>query len=263
MNHLIMKSIYLIILFIGAVNSAPMNQDKKTKPEIDSVGLEKIFSSIGVISIDFEKLTELDMVDEFFIYNQDGSTYANISYLEQKLLIDKSVYDFKYSVDEENAAKKLLAKNHGFNIKEFLPAMSIIQFECKSIEKDRYEVFINKEKGITKYLKKDKVKFKYEPWAKYIFSCFISFDVIKNSLRSGSDDKISIPKQDELKQYDFKAVEISGEWMKIKMVNSICKKVKKEMAKEGWIKWREGNKLLIIMYNDCEIDKPGRFKRMN
>ena len=64
-----------------------------------------------------------------------------------------------------------------------------------------------------------------------------------NPLRESPIENSSIikhPDQDKYKIWDGESLEVKDNWIKVKTV-----------AKEiGWVKWRDGNKVLIRMYAD-------------
>jgi hypothetical protein len=248
--NVIIKTIVILLgaVLISAPNSYSADSVSTSK---DTVNYEKLFSSKGVVRVRVSEMIANDTWEEIIIYNKNGTVYALTDEAKQMLTIEGKQYKYKYGYLDEEAFKDELEKKHNFRVKEFLLTGSNIEFECKSIEKDRYEIFINKEKGITKYVKNDKHIYRYEPWSEYLYKHYISFD--KNKLMKKENENVSLINKKELSLYDFKAVEIKDRWMKIKAVSSGCKSIKgNNNIIQGWINWCNGKKILIDTYSDCK-----------
>jgi hypothetical protein len=245
-----------IVISLGAVSIAAPNSysANSVSTSKDTINYEKILSSKGVVRVRVSEMIANDTWEEIVIYNKNGSVYALTDETKQMLTIEDKKYKYKYGFLDEEAFKDELEKKHNFRVKEFLLTGGNIEFECKSIEKDRYEIYINKEKGITKYVKNDKHIYRYEPWSEYLYKHYISFD--KNKLMKKENEDVPPINKKELSLYDFKAVEIKDRWMKIKAVSSDCKNIKdSDNIIQGWINWYNGENILIDTYSDCKRQK--------
>lgn len=100
-----------------------------------------------------------------------------------------------------------------------------------------YEVIVNEETGLTKYIWKDDPVLGKDSWEGYILlAAFITLDKEKNPLRdtpNGELSKEELPKE----QKYFMPEKIEDEWMKVGTGWSDY--VEKPIG--GWIRWRDGN----------------------
>jgi hypothetical protein len=117
-------------------------------------------------------------------------------------------------------------------------------FRCKSTKADWLELIVNNETGMTLWVKRTVVT-KYLTWEKYLKGMF-SVDRLmdyKQNIRKEPNDTA-----EEIKYEGrdcFKVMSLSGDWIEIFTTDYCDEGKNKDKIKSGWIKWRDGNKLLI------------------
>jgi len=197
-------------------NSQSMQQGEQTQ----EVALK---NSLGVISLNEKGYGK----DEFIhIYNQDGSLWYKFSFY-----YDDSDGKFEYA-------------NENFNPFAFHPDYFVLALKCVGEDENRYEVIVDEETGLKKFVRKDDTILKFETWEKHILKTFaVDFNREQNPLREAPEGQVKtavLPKE-----ATFHPVEINGEWLKVRWDSS--KKAGKN-GKFGWVKWREDNKILVELF---------------
>ena len=190
-------------------------------------------------------------------YDNDVSTLGiGVVIVPDKFVIyDDNLLDNKFkSIDmygQENAIDVYS--------KFYKPDYGIMHFICLQVTDKYYKVIVNY--NTIKYLPKSK-DYQFETWTKYIMG---SFGVRRNGLGAESHqplrmnpvanaDTLSIPGKYEM----FCPVEVKDDWVKVKFdcfYNDDNNKHEGEPCQNyvseckdpvtGWIKWRDGNKILI------------------
>jgi len=215
---------------------------------------EKTFSSIGVVVVNYGDMIDNDNIKDVIVYNVDKSIYATIFNISNKFEIDHIFFAFKNTIKDEFNFCKMLNDKYNFYPKEFYVSASVVEFECKNISKDYYEVYTNKEKGITKLLKINKTIFTYYPWDKYVLKFYVQFD--NKHLYKDLNNDSQVYNKEDIMPYDFRPIEIKGEWMRVKSVSKECEKLKKnEKSIEGWIRWLNNNHCEVYFYSYCDLQR--------
>ncbi|WP_271855904.1 hypothetical protein [Patiriisocius marinus] len=120
-----------------------------------------------------------------------------------------------------------------------------IAFECIETNDKFYIVRLNDDQ--LGYIKKDNENFTKETVEEFVVrwtSLGFDFDRINNPLRAENSQSAKIITNELTGKYKIwtgEVLEMKGDWLKIKSI-------KEEI---GWIKWREGEKILIRMYYAC------------
>lgn len=197
-------------------NSQSMQQGEKTQ----ETTLE---NSLGVISLNEKGYGK----DKFInIYNQDGSLW----------------YKFTFYYNDSDG--KFEYANENFKPFAFHPDYFVLALKCVSEDESRYEVIVNEETGLKKFVRKDDPTLKFETWEEHIPKAFaVGFNQEENPLRETPEGKVKAI--DLPKEATFHPVEIKGEWLKVSWSNS--KKAEKN-NKFGWVRWRENNKILVELF---------------
>lgn len=230
-----------LILFISCqrqsnkIEELSTNSDNKvlkfdsSKSDIETIDDEKgiivdnkknIGNSIGIITIIAERLTENDTIK---IFNKDGSLW----------------YKFSYFYDDSNG--KYDFYNEDFNPLSFHPDYFLLALKVTSELNDYYEVVVNENTWIKKYIKKNNPLLKFQTWEEHILSSVfaVGFDENKNPLRSYpslSADTLYYDK-DEF----YYPNQIKGEWLQVKWGSE-------GNWNYGWIKWKDKDRLLIEIF---------------
>ena len=211
--------------------SIEQNQEKPEKEatsKVPKIEYRDISNSLGLVEI-AEKGFMKDKTVR--IYNEDESLWNEFSLFDenkiyQNIVQNKNFRPFRYDTDN----------NHFY-------------FDWVSENKLFYQVVVNEETKLKKFVKKDDPHFKANTWEKYTLNCFaVEFDWEKNPLRVDIDGQII--KQNLDKGLSFQPKEIRGNWLKVKSfdLNNVNDENKSE---SGWIKWKDGNKIIINFLEDA------------
>jgi hypothetical protein len=233
MNIVKIASLVLIVLAFGACSTEAVDNQiykksitkanaQKMQPDKQSQKTD-VENSLGVVSLNEKGYGK----DKFIhIYNQDGGIWYRFTYY-----YDGSDGKFEYA-------------NENFNPFAFHPDYFVLALKCVGEDENRYEVIVNEEKGLKKFVRKDDATLKFETWEKHILKTFaVDFDREQNPLRETPEGQVKdfvLPKE-----ATFHPVEVNGEWLKIRW-DSSKKAVKND--KFGWVKWKENNKILIELF---------------
>jgi hypothetical protein len=233
MNIVKIASLVLIVLAFGACSTEAVDNQiykksitkanaQKMQPDKQSQKTD-VENSLGVVSLNEKGYGK----DKFIhIYNQDGGIWYRFTYY-----YDGSDGKFEYA-------------NENFNPFAFHPDYFVLALKCVGEDENRYEVIVNEETGLKKFVRKDDATLKFETWEKHILKTFaVDFDREQNPLRETPEGQVKdfvLPKE-----ATFHPVEVNGEWLKIRW-DSSKKAVKND--KFGWVKWKENNKILIELF---------------
>ena len=119
-------------------------------------------------------------------------------------------------------------------------------FICKTLTNDWFEVIVDKENGKSLWLKKSELT-KFSNWETYLQGMF---GIARLSDHSQKIKKQPSDSSEEIKysgQDCFQVKSMDGDWIEI-FTADYCDESytdSKIKIKSGWIKWRQGNKLLI------------------
>lgn len=240
-----MLFITLSLLFSCAgtkINSmAPSNNPVPvTKPAVSDtpvtpagdVDYERVLKgSIGLIVLSDRH----DVEDHIRIYNPDGSLWLKIIFTGDEGWIT----DTRESAYGTNGFKPIILDGDN----------GALVLKCAGQDKTRYEVFVDEEIGLKKYVKKDDKTFKFQTWEEYALGMFsIGFDEKTNPIRETpkGTEKTNVP--EPLKETFFRPVEIKGEWMKIEWDKKPAAGSKAQ-TDSGWIKWRDSENLVVELFH--------------
>lgn len=178
--------------------------------------------------------------DTLTVLNADGTDY--LSFLKGKYL---TVDGESYEPSEVN--ERRLCEQHNVCLRQFYPEYDIVHFDVLEENEDTYKVLIDDDNDITKLIGKDTSLLEFYTWKEYLTEYYLSFNPESNPLREAPSEEASITYK--YNDYFFKGVEVQGDWMKIRC-NSDCKECDKGDL-TGWIKWKEGDKLLVSIGIIC------------
>ncbi|MDQ3634802.1 MAG: hypothetical protein ACR2MD_18570 [Aridibacter sp.] len=199
--------------------------------EVDENNQRKtsIRNTIGLITLSDKYPTSDKKInrDDFIrFYNEDGSLW----------------YEFTFYYYDSDG--KFEYENDDFRVFSFHPDYFLLSLRCVSEDKNRYEVIVNEETGLKKYVRKNDKNLKLISWENYILKTFsIDLKKAKNKVfetPNGKEIKPNFAKIDR-----FEAVEIKGDWLKVKweIPNE------KEKFEAGWVRWKNDSIILIDWFN--------------
>ena len=189
----------------------------------------------GLVAIDFNDTTVL----HFYTSRKDKQPAKTIEFFNDK------------TIDSWNI-RNLDKQKPWLNPECLWLDYSSFIFRCKSQTKDWYELIVNNKNGQTLWLKKSAVT-KYSSWKTFLSGMFgvSRLSDKKQVIRISPDD------QSEGINYIgndcFQVKSMKGDWIEI-FTADYCDDSytdSKTKIKSGWIKWREGNKLLIEYFMTC------------
>lgn len=160
------------------------------------------------------------------IYNEDGSLW------------------YEFSFYYEQIGDRTFPENENFRAFAFHRDYFLLGLKCVGEDKGRYEVIVNEETGLKKFVAKGDPTLKFETWEAHITGAFaVSFNREENPLRDGPKGKVK--NADLPEDVTFHPVQINGEWLRVSWDSS---KQAGKNDKSGWVKWKENNKILVELF---------------
>lgn len=160
------------------------------------------------------------------MYNADGSLWYEFTYY-----YDDADGNFEYANEE-------------FAPFSFHPDNFVLALKCVGEDANNYEVIVNEQKGLTKFVKKDDPTLQLETWENHIVKRF-AVDFIKevNPLRETPEGVTKITNLPS--GTTFHPVEIEGDWLKVRWGDSPADK----NVNIGWVRWKENDVILIELFS--------------
>lgn len=199
--------------------------DKKTTQDKVAAKPDKTFieNTKGLLVLNSQRPDRKDFIR---FYNDDGTLWYEFTFY-----YDDS--DGKFEYENENFAP------FAFHQDYFLLALRIA-----GEDKNRYEVIVNEETELKKFVRKDDPTLKFETWDEHVIKAFaVDFNQAENPLRESPDGKaknVDLPKE-----VTFHPVEVKGEWLKVRWDGS---QQPKKDAGSGWVKWRDNDHILVELF---------------
>lgn len=219
---------------VSSVQSAEENRNGEQVDEqkqntlgnpLEAKSLEKvqIGNTKGLLVLNHQRLNKKDFIR---IYDDDGSVW----------------YKFTFYYDDSDG--KFEYENKSFRPFAFHPDYFLLALRLTSEDKNHFEVIVNEDTGLKKFvLKKDQL-LRFESWEDHILNAFaVDFDKRYNALRrtpDGEFDQTLFPENTT-----FHPIKINGQWLKVRIDPSDSEN---KSAQFGWIKWKENNTLLIKLF---------------
>ncbi|REJ78296.1 MAG: hypothetical protein DWQ47_02205 [Acidobacteria bacterium] len=202
----------------GAAESTPP-REKYSREIGDSNGLIVLSESYG----------ENDTVR---IYNKGGAVWYEFSY-----------YD-------EAAFDELESINTDFRPFSFHPDYLVLAMRVVGEDSALYEVVVNEESDLRKFVRKNDPVLKYEEFGEHLKTVYaIDFDTQKNPVLSQPDGEPVMIEYSKVRI--FKPEEADGDWVKISWQLAEASAGNAEsiaMQNEGWIRWKDGSKMIVEIY---------------
>lgn len=157
---------------------------------------------------------------------------------------------------QENVVTKFKGKTYDRDSTDnpFDPRLFIVSpdyfrlaFDCLGFDKEYYRVEIDHKTGETGRIKKNDPLFKYQSIEKFVDDWAgngIDFDRSTNPLRQLPKDNaelISHRQEARYKIWSANKISLKGDWLQVRTYDN----------ETGWIRWRQGNKILIRLYYAC------------
>ena len=119
----------------------------------------------------------------------------------------------------------------------------LLAFRCLRKADGYYQVIVDENKKVIKYVKVNDEFFIFQTWQNYITGCFsVDFDPNNNPIKSGLsvDTKVISYDSDEF----YLPVKIQGDWLQIKWGTE-------NNWSYGWIQWKKNGALIIELFNNA------------
>jgi hypothetical protein len=159
-------------------------------------------------------------------YNDDGSLW----------------YEFKFYYGDKDG--KFEYENENFAPFAFHQDYFLLALKCTGEDQNRYEVIVNEDTGLKKFVKKDDAALKFQSWEDHIKGAFaVKFNQVENPLRESPEGKVKNVGLPE--DVTFHPVQVNGEWLKVRWDGS---QEPKKDAGSGWVKWRDHNQILVELF---------------
>lgn len=185
---------------------------------------------IGIVSID----SDSKPIVRFYKNPNDKKAVRTVEFFD-----DKSINSFNIKNLE---TQKVWLRPEAFRSE--YPAFS---FRCKSKTRNWYEVIVNNKNGKSLWIKKERFT-KLLSWETYLKNTYVIERLAKykqpiRKFPATDSTKIRYAGQD-----CFQVKSMKGEWLEI-YTSDFCRsgygEPEKTTIKSGWIKWKNGNTLLI------------------
>lgn len=213
--------------------------DVELKGQLYPIRLDEEIIGEGVLSLKGQDPYTERTTEVIEILNLDGSIHSKINLTENNIVFDNG--DVIHS-----DSSRVLIEDYKFNPKLFYPEYELLEFFVLKVTDTHYYVSIDKDSN-RKMIKKNESQFNYNIWEDYIKNKYLSFDSVNNPIRESPEASSEIIYK--YNDYFFEVIEVNGDWVKIECSDA-CKACDNGNL-SGWIKWREGKKLLIKTATIC------------
>jgi len=196
-------------------------EQPKTSESIDSDRIIK--GTIGLVVL----REGYQLKDPIRIYNPDGSVW-----LEFELSDDSKV---RYEADD---FKPVILDTERYSL----------VLKCTGQDKTRYEVLVNDETGLKRYVRKNDKNLRFETWEAYVLGLFaVGIDEKTNPILETPAGTVKQNIPQPLKEWPLHPVETRGDWMRIEWDENPNRpgKGKKD---SGWIRWRDEEKIVVELF---------------
>jgi hypothetical protein len=216
-----------LILSVGCSTPAAQSRLEKAVPD-ETPMISESSPSPGPVTTSIKDSTGLIVLSDKYskddtirIYNADGSLW------------------YEFSFYYENQGGKFNERSD-FAPFAFHPDYFTLALRCVGEEKNRYEVVVNDESGLRKFVKKGDKVLRFQTWEYHVTEAFaVQFENKTNPIRvtpDGNQQDLNLPED-----VTFHPVKINGEWLQVRWESE-------GSAKSGWIKWKGNEQLLVELF---------------
>ncbi len=202
----------------------------------DPFVMEDSIIGLGIVTIS----DTVDTYDrELSMYNASGKVIVTVEQQESDVITNYKGKAYNRYDSLNPFSPRLYVTN---------PDYFRLAFDCIGSDNEFYTVIINRQTGEVAKIKKLDTFFKFETIEEFVDNWTgigIDFNRSTNPLRKSPSDKsenINNDKQTKYKVWRAEKISIKGDWIEIKVENT---------EEKGWIRWRQGNQILIRMYYAC------------
>jgi len=185
---------------------------------------------LGVIEVDINQTKEIRV-------------FANKEEKEPEKAIRLVKLNGDIIIEEKDYSKWLKPESVWLDYSQFL-------FRFTKIEGDWIQIIINNDSGGKKWIKKS-TNLKNIYWDKFLIDNTTAIGTpISIEIKIAPSTESKTLRRSSTKDC-FEAVEIKGDWLKIKTNETLECNEHPEPIKSGWIKWKSDNKLIIDYFLTC------------
>jgi len=210
------------------------------KTDLDYINSDKFESDGQIKGIG---LIEIDLGREYFgknlvIYDINGQPKITIRVTDNDVTTKLSNKSYSRNDNGNPFSPRLFVTN---------PDYFRLIFDCAKSTDKYYEVIVDQKTNETGFIKKADNSFKFETVVEYVnewTTLGLDFDRTQNPLRQEPSDNGSVISNEDQKKYKIwraAKIEMKGDWLKVKIGDS----------EQGWIRWRQGDRILIRIYFAC------------
>jgi hypothetical protein len=196
-------------------------------------GYGQVTLGTGIVTIDFDDRTVID----FYKKSTDKNHYKRIEFFDDKEINSWNI-------------RNLEIERTWLNPEVLWLDYSQFNFRCKSATANWLELIVNNDNGMTLWVKRTKTT-TYLTWEEYLknASQVDRLEEFKQKIRERPNDKSA---EIEYEGRDcFEVRSMQGDWIEIFTSDTCDEEGTTTKVKSGWIRWREGEKLLIYYYTSC------------
>ena len=190
--------------------------------------------------------------DTILVFNKNGS--LNATMLKHQDAIEVQYSDSLINLKENQNLKTIYPYYYNDNskynapipnliIRAYYPDYGIFVIDANKINDKDYEVFINGEWKIIK----ENSTLQYKKWGDFIKDLLIK---LPDNISLHCQKNIKSKKMTSQKDLSYKVLEVNGDWIKIEC-NKNCDDCNEKQPIKGWVKWKNGNNLLVYLYYVC------------
>jgi hypothetical protein len=210
------------------------------KTDLDFINADKFepdgqIKGIGLVEIELGR----DSFDkDLIVYDSKG---------KPKIIIRATDEDVVTIIGDKSFSRN--DNTNPFNPRLFVdnPDYFRLIFDCTKSTGEYYQVIIDQKTNEPGFIKKTDSSFRFETVDEYVnewTTSGLDFDRDQNPLRQEPSDNATVISNDDQKKYKIwraEKIELKGDWIKVKVGDS----------EEGWIRWRQGDKIVIKIYFAC------------
>jgi len=173
----------------------------------------------------------------------DGSTTVDFYKAQNDEVYNRRILIYEDSDDEVLTLKDYHKRKNWLQPEVMQVDAYHLNFRCKSQTEKWFEVVVNNEKGSTMWLKRSE-QTKFQSWKEYLISMF-GIARLNAKIQGIYEAPDEGAKKIETQGKDcFQVRDMKGDWIEIYSSDE-CNSEDRTEIKSAWIKWKEGEKILI------------------
>lgn len=227
----ILVTVISLVCCTSGVTTQPLvgvdNEARARAPlQVTRVHEYEIGDTLGVVTLNKSRDGRGGKDDFIRIYNEDGSLWHKFTF---------------YGNDT------LPLTNDDFSPISFHQDYFVLALKCAAKSEKYFEVVVNEETGVKKYVRVDDPVLKFQTWEEHILQVFaVDFNWDENpplGKPGGNVKNVSFSKE-----VTFRPVAVEGEWLKVRWDGIKQTGEKNKNDNTGWVKWKKDGFILVELY---------------